>query len=1376
MASSSGSSHSSDEDDIYPDGFPIGIETYDPHDIGVDEADETLPPDSQWARQMDDTRTRRLQSLYPYDILDPNGIWPAPQDFPPPIGQLRTEMIQAMAAGGTSGQWEQVEFVPAWTDPDWSNRFVYTGQAGLNPVDDPQYQLYAKQGFLQTQRPALRVDDIVRSPTDAAKRYGVDPTRMDDPLYGNSGVTPTQADFNIQLAKPRVTPSNQGVRGAVGRDDHDALFDQFQAAMQGQGANATEDGFRQVLSNAAAGMNTVLGAACDAEIANALLEINNRMNRWEEREEYQRLLLGGNSTDELVQSGVWTMDRTANSDLFTPLHDFLTRDKWEVTIKRGAPGEINQDSRKVYSFPTQEGEYCVANDYFWLALQPALQLASNILNSEHPATWAWADIYKMRPCRDSREAPGMVQTMLPEHFAADVTRKDYYAVYVDEDPDEWFPEVARLKELGFNSVRWVCEILRRCLVWEFNSKYTNVYGTSQPYDHQMAFTVIDGHHPEPNRPFVIRISLSADIIWPLLIEEYSQAEKAACSFTLAATIVHELTHAIVHARCQLFQDNAMWLRFNPDWRQEVSYDMLRALQVFGYRQVWQDPIFVDSIRVVRQEQGYDFFEDETRSEEGWATENQYFGGIATSLGAGSFLPETRFITDLTIMACFNAWPALDQSIYQAIPFSMIEKFFSQAFWDQELHKWGPEAMKVWPLNAPKAVSTWNVFGWRHVQLQFGRPARRWLSEVHDRVAHDDEHSVLWNWLYQLTRIAVEPKTCMIRWLEHQKTWKQTDKSLWNLRNRCADKANAAVGYLQQLFDETNAAQNMLAPLAPIDFRIFREAFAALSSMHRALSQEVTIYQSIAVDYHRQENAQTKADVQSFYGASLRTRLDGIHSRIVNDCIQFLDLFQSVDPLVLLRLSQSQQATDLLDTGRTDLRAKFVALRDLILPVRQTFDENYQAYVFNIEDFSGVARASAQNTARRIERTARRQLRTLRGPLLNVARGWLDIIQQGDRLRHAADGSPEAAINANLTRTADYIQNITQLQQQSVANQYPAPAPNAARMLPNPLLQQNQSLPDDTMRIQRFNTAPQGQINTWQTLYAEASGYVPYQDPLTGLTRFHRTNIPDESGPLVNPTVAAQAQAQGQSLIGAFNPGAVPGPGFVNPGVQAPAPRTIAFGDLMDRMYERAQRALSNSNIPPGLGGQPGAFNSGVPALNTASANVPNANGPVSIQQASATVALRDLIDERGRQVQANPAIAGQVVPSIYNQALQGVAGPNGESLTNNNVRGADTLFGRRASQYGMAQQQLEAVIRQQALGPDPSTTLANLPAQVGGQQAPGGVAPQANLLYDAVGANAPQTFQQPQFVDPRQMQLQPQGAFSPFAPQGIFGPQPPPLP
>lgn len=95
--------------------------------------------------------------------------------------------------------------------------------------------------------------------------------------------------------------------------------------------------------------------------------------------------------------------------------------------------------------------------------------------------------------------------------------------------------------MGFESVRWVCEILKECLVWELNAKYTELTGESAPGDHQMAWTQIQAVRGGPlNHPFKIRISLSVDYIWPLLIEEYSQAEKATCSFTLASTMVHEL--------------------------------------------------------------------------------------------------------------------------------------------------------------------------------------------------------------------------------------------------------------------------------------------------------------------------------------------------------------------------------------------------------------------------------------------------------------------------------------------------------------------------------------------------------------------------------------------------------------------------------------------------------------------------------------------------------------------------------------------------------------------------------------------------------------------------------------------------------------------
>lgn len=209
-------------------------------------------------------------------------------------------MFKKMAASGAGGEMQYVEFVPPWTDPDWSSRFIFTGQPGQDPVNDPQYQMYAKQGLLQTQRPALRDEDGLRDLSAAAKRYGVDPTMMDDAMYGKSGTTPTQGSFNVPLGNPQVTPSNQGIRNVVDRDDYDALFTQYRNAVAGQGGMATEDDFKRVLNHVAAGnVNPTLGAACDAQIAAALLQYMDGLDKLVLRDEYQRILFSGSTSNEV---------------------------------------------------------------------------------------------------------------------------------------------------------------------------------------------------------------------------------------------------------------------------------------------------------------------------------------------------------------------------------------------------------------------------------------------------------------------------------------------------------------------------------------------------------------------------------------------------------------------------------------------------------------------------------------------------------------------------------------------------------------------------------------------------------------------------------------------------------------------------------------------------------------------------------------------------------------------------------------------------------------------------------------------------------------------------------------------------------------------
>lgn len=63
----------------------------------------------------------------------------------------------------------------------------------------------------------------------------------------------------------------------------------------------------------------------------------------------------------------------------------------------------------------------------------------------------------------------------------------------------------------------------------------------------------------------------------------------------------------------------MWLRLNPAWGAQIGEEALKLVTAFGYRQVFDDEAFDQDV-LLRQKDGHDYFETETDSEEGWATE------------------------------------------------------------------------------------------------------------------------------------------------------------------------------------------------------------------------------------------------------------------------------------------------------------------------------------------------------------------------------------------------------------------------------------------------------------------------------------------------------------------------------------------------------------------------------------------------------------------------------------------------------------------------------------------------------------------------------------------------------------------------------------
>lgn len=245
----------------------------------------------------DDPRTRELSSLYDLDLLVSRPTQYAAEN----IGVLRSKW-QAKFQQDSNGGWYYVEYVPAWTDPDWDERFTYI--QGAQTASDPVTAQYAKPGLLQTQRPALRPSDARYNPTDAAKRFGFYPWQRkvagnDDP-DGHSGVTPWAAAFpNIPLRHPQITARRMGLQATVNINDLNAERLRWEAECALQNIEPTDEGFRKALISVAHDGTDPENAS----MADSLLQLLNMVIQSDERDEYQRMLYGGSTTNEVRAPG-----------------------------------------------------------------------------------------------------------------------------------------------------------------------------------------------------------------------------------------------------------------------------------------------------------------------------------------------------------------------------------------------------------------------------------------------------------------------------------------------------------------------------------------------------------------------------------------------------------------------------------------------------------------------------------------------------------------------------------------------------------------------------------------------------------------------------------------------------------------------------------------------------------------------------------------------------------------------------------------------------------------------------------------------------------------------------------------------------------------
>lgn len=161
------------------------------------------------------------------------------------------------------------------------------------------------------------------------------------------------------------------------------------------------------------------------------------------------------------------------------------------------------------------------DEELWTALQPALQLVTRVLQMNHPF---W------RACLDY-----LCAVDIPEHRKSE-NHQDKQLIYIDpSEPKDFF------RKLGAESrQKSAFEYLQERVWFNIKSSYDfNIVckGTKNGGD-TSAETVPFYRHDPVN--FRLEVVIAAEIMWPLLVPEYTIVEKQNCSLVIATTILHEL--------------------------------------------------------------------------------------------------------------------------------------------------------------------------------------------------------------------------------------------------------------------------------------------------------------------------------------------------------------------------------------------------------------------------------------------------------------------------------------------------------------------------------------------------------------------------------------------------------------------------------------------------------------------------------------------------------------------------------------------------------------------------------------------------------------------------------------------------------------------
>ncbi|KAI5861523.1 hypothetical protein GGS23DRAFT_611513 [Durotheca rogersii] len=682
-----------------------------------------------------------------------------------PVPQTQANRVPK---GANSGAWDYVWYIPEWSHPDFSPDAVvdYVGRRTFTRTKDPIFKHV----------PALRAADQVRNPTPWARRFGIHA----DELGGRSRLSPTMSatrtrdpllDFQSQLAvltdEQRAElrqASRQAARAAGGADPADPEYvdPRALAEMMARLGYLSPDRFEAMLRNAAVLPEVPLDILFLVAKANWPKEVAAHRNLFARAladQNYQRLYFRNFTSDELVQYGALTMSDDVTCDLQGPLHPLLQRSRWDDSLWKG---DESSRPRFVYNLNGMRGEWDAArNDVVWEALQPALQMVSRILYSNPPGLEALMDMRTRRP------AP-----------AEDDWRKDpetpfvpIYTLMDKIDMDKTFEGIRFLASMGYDWRANTMRMLEQTLRLDLCSAFLNPEESDDEDDNEKMFPAAYSFHfgitkmTRLGRDSYITCNLAIELIWPLLVPEYSQSEKLTVSFLIASTLIHELAHAVNDAHNALTTE--MWaqpLGQNP----EITEALLKlGHELWDFTNLMSEPIFEG---MPTQESGFD-------------VEKSLWGFIAVNL-LSTADGHSRHMVCSPLVLLASSWPrvkfpgskgilggtAHPGFIHSTlIPISYLARFFQQRFWDTEFKTYGHEALKF-PHNSDSVKSS-ILPDWLppRARIIFGDTEHAWMTFVVDVLLSNNYTSIA-SYLHALSTEIAQVDAFDLRWRHETATW------------------------------------------------------------------------------------------------------------------------------------------------------------------------------------------------------------------------------------------------------------------------------------------------------------------------------------------------------------------------------------------------------------------------------------------------------------------------------------------------------------------------------------------------------------------------------------------------------------------------------